>query len=76
MKRKWISKIACTALMSVLSIVPVCTFLSAEPVAAEQVTYRLKWLFNMSVAGDSYADVHQYFQKQGLAVTIKEGGPE
>lgn len=76
MNGKWISKIACTALMAGLSIVPVRTVLSAEAAAAEQVTYRLKWLFNMSVAGDIYADVHRYFQNQGLAVTLKEGGPE
>lgn len=45
-------------------------------IAAEPITYRLKWLFNASVAGDLFADVHQYFAAQGLAVTIKAGGPE
>ena len=42
----------------------------------EEVTYRLKWLFNVSVAGDLYTDVHGIFADQGLRVTIKEGGPE
>ena len=27
----------------------------------EEVTYRLKWLFNISVVGDLYADVHGIF---------------
>ena len=44
--------------------------------AAEAVTYRLKWLFNASVIGDIYADVHGHFKAQGLDVTVKEGGPE
>lgn len=42
----------------------------------QDVTYRLKWLFNTSVVGDLYADVHGIFADHGLQVTIKEGGPE
>jgi NitT/TauT family transport system substrate-binding protein len=42
----------------------------------EKVTYRLKWLFNISVVGDLYTDVHGIFAERGLRVTIKEGGPE
>ena len=42
----------------------------------EDVTYRLKWLYNISVVGDLYADAYGFFQDHGLAVTIKEGGPE
>jgi len=42
----------------------------------EHVTYRLKWLFNISVVGDLYADVHGIFADEGLQVTIKEGSPE
>jgi NitT/TauT family transport system substrate-binding protein len=45
-------------------------------VGAESVTYRLKWLFNVSTAGDLYADVHGMFSAAGLDVTIKAGGPE
>lgn len=40
------------------------------------VAYRLKWLFNTSVVGDLYADVHGAFSRQGIKVTVKEGGPE
>ena len=40
------------------------------------VVYRLKWLFNTSVVGDLYADVHGAFDRRGIKVTIKEGGPE
>jgi NitT/TauT family transport system substrate-binding protein len=42
----------------------------------EDVTFRLKWLFNTSVVGDLYADVHGIFADHGLQVAIKEGGPE
>jgi NitT/TauT family transport system substrate-binding protein len=42
----------------------------------EDVTYRLKWLYNTSVVGDLYADAHGIFQDHGLSVSIKEGGPE
>lgn len=46
--------------------------------AADQpsVTYRLKWLANMSTVGDYYALSQGYFQEQGIEVTIKPGGPE
>jgi len=40
------------------------------------VTYRLKWLFNISVVGDLYTNVHGIFADQGLQVTIKQGSPE
>jgi len=38
--------------------------------------YRLKWLFNTSVAGDIYADANGFFRDVGLDVTVKEGSPE
>ncbi len=41
-----------------------------------KVSYRLKWLFNTSVAGDIYADVNGFFAGEGLDVEVKEGGPE
>ena len=41
-----------------------------------ELNYRLKWLFNSSVAGDIYADVHGYFDRAGLKVNVKEGSPE
>jgi NitT/TauT family transport system substrate-binding protein len=40
------------------------------------VAYRLKWLFNTSVVGDLYAEVHGAFARHGLMVSVKEGGPE
>ena len=40
-----------------------------------KLNYRLKWLFNASVAGDIYADEKGYFKANGLDVTVKEGGP-
>jgi NitT/TauT family transport system substrate-binding protein len=48
----------------------------AESSDLKEVTYRLKWLFNVSVVGDLYAKTSGQFDRQGLAVTIKPGGPE
>lgn len=51
-------------------------FLTATTQAqAKELTYRLKWLFNASVAGDIYAVDKGYFNKAGLTVKVKEGGP-
>ncbi len=44
--------------------------------APVKVTYRLKWLFNASAAGDIWADRMGFFKKAGLAVELKEGGAE
>jgi NitT/TauT family transport system substrate-binding protein len=44
--------------------------------ADEKINYRLKWLFNMSVAGDLYADEQGLFAQYGLDVAVKAGGPE
>jgi NitT/TauT family transport system substrate-binding protein len=50
---------------------------TAVPCAAEErVAYRLKWLFNASVAGDLFAQHHGYFRDAGLVVEVKAGGPE
>jgi len=40
------------------------------------LNYRLKWLFNTSVAGDIFAADQGYFTAVGLEVTVKEGSPE
>ncbi len=40
------------------------------------VVYRLKWLYNASVAGDIWAQEAGIFRSYGLNVEIKEGGPE
>jgi len=60
--------------LSLISMVFVCT----TDVFAEKskLDYRLKWLFNVSVAGDIYADAKGYFKKEGLTVNVKEGSPE
>ncbi|SDU47057.1 ABC transporter substrate-binding protein [Desulfobacula phenolica] len=52
--------------------------ISATSVHAKQIklNYRLKWLFNASVAGDIYADAKGYFADAGLTVKVKEGSPE
>jgi NitT/TauT family transport system substrate-binding protein len=44
--------------------------------ASEKLNYRLKWLFNASVAGDLYADANGAFAEHGLTVEVKAGGPE
>jgi len=44
--------------------------------ASEKVSYRLKWLRNVSVVGALYAETNQLFEKAGLAVEVKPGGPE
>jgi NitT/TauT family transport system substrate-binding protein len=48
----------------------------AEKPEIPDLTYRLKWLFNTSVAGELYAMEHGVFKAAGLAVEIKPGGPE
>lgn len=48
---------------------------SITPACAQELTYRLKWLYNASVAGDIYAIEKEYFKKAGLTVQVKEGGP-
>ncbi len=44
--------------------------------ANEKVTLRLKWLRNVSVVGALYAKTHHGFDKEGLDVDVKAGGPE
>ena len=43
---------------------------------AIKITYRLKWLFNASTAGDLWARDRGIFRENGLDVTVKEGGAE
>jgi NitT/TauT family transport system substrate-binding protein len=56
----------------------VCCWIGGGKAAADerQVTYRLKWLRNMSTAGDLFAEQEGYFKEAGLEVTLKPGGPE
>ena len=49
-------------------------FATAPTFAGETLNYRLKWLFNTSVAGDIIADTGGFFKKAGLDVSVNEGG--
>jgi NitT/TauT family transport system substrate-binding protein len=51
-------------------------FACGQKETVEEVSYRLKWLYNVSVVGDLYADAYGYFAKNGLKVNVKPGGPE
>jgi NitT/TauT family transport system substrate-binding protein len=42
----------------------------------QNIVFRLKWLFNISVIGDLFSLEQGYFAQKDLAVIIKEGGPE
>lgn len=44
--------------------------------AETRITYRLKWIRNMSTVGEIYAVVHGVFSRHGLDVVVKPGGPE
>ncbi len=59
---------------SILLIMAMLIATSAK--ADEKVIYRLKWLRNVSVVGALYAETHQLFEKAGLDVEVKAGGPE
>ena len=64
------------SIFSILFFLLVFGFAAPSFAKATQVNYRLKWLFNTSVAGDIYADAKGYFEDAGLKVTVKEGSPE
>lgn len=60
------------------AILVIFVLFCVSPVRAEAIklNYRLKWLFNTSVAGDILAADQGYFKAAGLDVTVKEGSPE
>ena len=60
--------------MILILIVGGCAPEAEKPL--EEVNYRLKWLYNISVVGDLYALDSGLFAKHGLAVNVKPGGPE
>ncbi len=47
-----------------------------KPADLVEVSYRLKWLYNVSTVGDLYAERQGYFRQAGLTVEVKPGGPE
>jgi NitT/TauT family transport system substrate-binding protein len=64
------------ALIFVLLLIFALSACSEKEQPLEEVNYRLKWLFNISVVGDLWADAHGHFERNGLKVTVKPGGPE
>ena len=62
--------------MKKLTLILFCLLFTTQAWAADTLTYRLKWLFNTSVAGDILADTDGYFTRAGLNVKVKEGSPE
>jgi NitT/TauT family transport system substrate-binding protein len=64
------------ALILVLLLIFVLSACSEKEQPLEEVNYRLKWLFNISVVGDLWADAHGNFERNGLKVNVKPGGPE
>ncbi|MBU0970692.1 MAG: ABC transporter substrate-binding protein [Proteobacteria bacterium] len=60
----------------VILVIFVLFCVSPVRAGAIKVNYRLKWLFNTSVAGDILAVDQGYFKTAGLDVTVKEGSPE
>ena len=68
-------KINSAFILALLLIVVLSACSQKEP-PLEEVNYRLKWLFNISVLGDLWADAHGHFEKYGLKVNVKPGGPE
>jgi NitT/TauT family transport system substrate-binding protein len=63
-------------LVFALLLIFVLSACSENEQALEEVNYRLKWLFNISVVGDLWADAHGNFERSGLKVNVKPGGPE
>ncbi len=65
-----------------LLLIPFCTlllFTSCTKKSEERpdpIRYRLKWLFNTSVVGDLWAEEKGLFEREGLIVEVKPGGPE
>jgi NitT/TauT family transport system substrate-binding protein len=75
MQRKLLQKIGLPAMaMIIILVLAGCARDDQKPL--EEVSYRLKWLFNISVVGDLYTHDSGLFAKNGLNVTVKPGGPE
>ena len=64
------------AILSASVALLVTTLFMNSTLANEKLTYRLKWIYNVSVLGALYAKTHQMFDKVGLEVDVKAGGPE
>ena len=75
MQRKLLQKIGLLGITMILILVLAGCARDDEK-SMEEVNYRLKWLFNISVVGDLYALDSGLFAENGLKVTVKPGGPE
>jgi len=71
-RRLQIARVLKIALLLIL-VLSAC---SEKKQPLEEVNYRLKWLFNISVVGDLWAVAQGNFERNGLKVTVKPGGPE
>lgn len=63
-----------TQKIKIMVLCMILFFATASAFAGETLNYRLKWLFNTSVAGDIIADTGGFFKKAGLDVSVNEGG--
>jgi NitT/TauT family transport system substrate-binding protein len=63
-------------LIIALLLIFVLSACSEKKQPLEEVNYRLKWLYNISVVGDIWAAAHGNFARNGLKVNVKAGGPE
>jgi NitT/TauT family transport system substrate-binding protein len=73
MKKHFITLFLLFGALACLMIIVAC---GEKEQPKEEVTYRLKWLFNISVVGDLWAEAHGNFARHGLKVNLKPGGPE
>ncbi|MCP4722675.1 MAG: ABC transporter substrate-binding protein [Desulfobacteraceae bacterium] len=58
-----------------MAVMGIFFFTASVQAGTIKLNYRLKWLFNTSVAGDIFA-TQGYFKAAGLEVNVKEGSPE
>ena len=65
-----------TVILSTCALLLMALLVATSAQAGEKIVYRLKWLRNVSVVGALYAETHSLFDKAGLEVEIKAGGPE
>jgi NitT/TauT family transport system substrate-binding protein len=65
-----------TLILSACVLLVMAIFVANSAQAGDKVVYRLKWLRNVSVVGALYAETHGLFEKAGLDVEVKAGGPE
>jgi NitT/TauT family transport system substrate-binding protein len=62
--------------LATVMVLGILFFAAPAPAGTPHLNYRLKWLFNTTVAGDIFAVDQGYFAAVGLEVTVKEGSPE